>query len=85
MKITHEYFLDEWHKFREIMLSTKYTLEQKQDAFAGLMRVDILCTEGTEEEVETRKTAMGILHVEVPMRLGLEAVSELEHLMKDLT
>lgn len=39
--LTPEYFLKEIHSFREIMCSTKYTLEQKTKAFEGLLYIYI--------------------------------------------
>lgn len=80
MEITHEYFMKEWHSFREIMGSTKYTMEQKQDAWTGLLCVSLRCT-GTPEEEENQKTAMAILSAEVPVRLGFELTSELRKLI----
>jgi hypothetical protein len=39
LKITARYFFDEVIRFREIMCSTAYTAEQKENAFGGLAYV----------------------------------------------
>ena len=80
MLITHEYFMKEWHSFRAIMGSIEYTMEQKQDAWTGLIAVSLQC-ERTPEQEEIQKTAMAILAAEVPIRLGLELTIELSKLI----
>lgn len=82
MKITHDYFLTEWHRFREIMCSTDYTPEQKLDAWGGLLYVYFMCESSPDEETKTRESAMRMLIVEFPMRMGLEAALELELLFR---
>lgn len=79
-KLTFDYFLSEFHKFREIMTSTEYSMEQKQDAFEGLLFVYVNVRCG-EKDNETMKRAMSMLVVELPLRLGLEAVLELEKIL----
>lgn len=77
MQITHDYFLTEWHGFREIMCSAKHTCQQKFDAYEGLLRAYFSCK---DENAKDRETAMRMLQVEFPMRLGLEEVMKLERL-----
>jgi len=43
MEITENYLKDEIISFREIMCSTKYTIEQKDNAFKGLFWVWLRC------------------------------------------
>lgn len=50
MKITFKYYLQEYAKFREIMCSTEYTMEQKQNAFEGMARVYLLAETKDEQE-----------------------------------
>ncbi len=39
MEIPADYFIDEYHRFREIMGLKKYTTEEKDDYFKGLTYV----------------------------------------------
>jgi len=78
MKITHDYFLEEYHRFREIMCSTAYTPDQKHDAYGGLLAVYICCDDGTDEDRELRESAIEVLQLEFPMRMGLELSGSLE-------
>ena len=82
MKITHDYFLAEWHGFREIMCSTAYTPEQKFDAWGGLLSVFFACPFDDKENEESRRMCMKMLVVEFPMRMSLEASMELEKVFK---
>lgn len=82
MEVTHDYFLDEYHKFREIMCSTKYTPDQKFDAYGGLLRVYFLCVD--DENSGLRETVIEMLQVEFPMRMGLEATMKLEALFEEM-
>ncbi len=83
MKITHDYFLTEWHKFREIMCSTAYGPEQKFDAWGGLLQVYFLCEDRDKKQEELRKSAIRVLMVEFPMRMGMEQAIKLEALFYD--
>lgn len=80
MKITHDYFLTEWHRFREIMCSSKYEPQQKFDAYCGLLQVYFLCETQGEPETETREAAMGMLQAEFPIRMGLDMATRFEKL-----
>jgi len=80
VKITHDYFLTEWHGFRKIMCSTEYTPDQKFDAWAGLLRVYFLCPFDNDENEEARQMCIGMLTAEFPMRMGLEMSLRLEQL-----
>lgn len=85
MKITHDYFLTEWHRFREIMCSTAFEPQSKFDAYEGLLRVYFCCTDEDKENIKTRQTAMRMLQVEFPMRMGLEEVMRLETLFLEMS
>ena len=78
MKLDHEYFMKEWHSFREVMCSTDYSPEQKQDAWAGLLTAYIHCKDEADRDI--RQTAMEMLVVEFPLRLGLELTAKLRDL-----
>lgn len=78
--IDHDYFLNEWHGFREIMCSTEYTPDNKFDAWTGLLRVYFLCPFDNAENEEQRKTCMDILNAEFPLRMGLELAIKCEEL-----
>ena len=84
MKITHEYFLNEYHKFREIMCSTKYTPKQKQDAYGGLLQVYMACEDKDPENEELRKMAIEMLQMEFPLRMGLELTMQFEKLFAEI-
>lgn len=47
---TPEFFREEYMRFREIMGSTAYTMEQKQDAFSGLAMVYLNLPAGANME-----------------------------------
>ena len=78
MKLDHDYFMKEFHGFREIMCSTAHTPEQKQDAWAGLLTAYIHCEDEVDRDI--RRTAMEMLVVEFPLRLGLEMTAKLRDL-----
>jgi hypothetical protein len=48
--MTLEYFRTEMTRFREVMCSTKYTLEQKDKAFEGLTQCFVCLPPGNKDE-----------------------------------
>lgn len=50
---TKDYFVDEYTRFREVMCSTKYTLEQKNRAFGAITYVVWDVTAVLKEEGKT--------------------------------
>jgi hypothetical protein len=64
MEINHEYFLDEFNKFREIMCSTEYSINQKQAAHHGLLRVYMNVKRDNPENEKLRQQAMEMLQAE---------------------
>ena len=74
---TQEYLLEEYHAFRKIMCSTEYTIEQKQNAYYGLMWVylhaSLICDESTMIMMDT-------LEIEFSRRIAYEIVQPLRKL-----
>lgn len=70
--IDYKYFLGEFNSFRDVMCSTKYTKEQKENALQGLMFVYIRMKPGTKEEESLAQSAIDMLMVEFPMRMQYE-------------
>ncbi len=81
--LTHDYFVAEWHRFREIMCSTEYDPDQKHDAYGGLLRVYFLCDDGSKEDWEQRESMIALLQMEFPKRMGLELTIRLETLFNE--
>lgn len=79
--LTHDYFMTEFHRFRAIMCSPDHSPDQKFDAYSGLLAVYLLCD---DEEQELRESAIEILQIEFPMRMGLELTARLEDLFNEL-
>ena len=71
MLITGDYFLSEYHAFRKIMCSRKYTIKQKDDAFAGLTCV-YLNVPADDPKIKTCKAAYEALFEEYPKRIVYE-------------
>jgi hypothetical protein len=82
MKITTTYMLEEYHKFRGIMCSSKHDRQQKLKAWEGLLftyvHMEVDKSEKDKEQAETVAAALQSLMVELPMRLGLEASAVME-------
>lgn len=77
MKITGDYFLKEYHVFRNIMCSLEYTVEQKDEAFKGLTLVyfNIELDDPKLELCKLTYTALA-LH-EFPMRQTYQIMASL--------
>jgi hypothetical protein len=77
MRPNHEEFLAAWHVFRDIMCQADKTPDEKFDAWGDLLHIYFTCESEIvavpDEEAKTRDTAMDMLMVEFPMRMGLEA------------
>ena len=76
MKITGDYFLKEYHAFREIMCSRKYTVEQKDKAFSGLTYV-YFNIDPNDPKLETCRSAYEALFHEFSMRQVYQITSSL--------
>ncbi len=72
MKITLDYFKKEYLNFREVMCSTKYTVEQKSDALRGLLTVyvNIELKDGDDPDFATNM--VDALLSEYDMRIAYE-------------
>ena len=77
-KYTQEYLLKEYHAFRDIMCSTKYSIEQKQDAYQGLLFVyvnaNLICEDRTIR-------MMDALDIEFARRISYEIIKPLTDLV----
>lgn len=80
MRIDHDKFMQEYHGFREIMWSPEYTPEQKIRAWSKLVEIYFTVEDCGKENQELRQSAMEILVVEFPLRMGLELSAKLEAL-----
>lgn len=78
MTETVEYFFKEYHNFREILCSIKYSIEQKLDAFRGLFTVYVNVKTENKEEEKKIQIAMMDLKTETDMRLGYQAMADIE-------
>jgi len=76
-RITLRKFLEEMSTFREVMGSTKYTLEQKRDAFNNILILALRVETKTLEEENTVQTAIDMMAIEVPQRLFYEEMGML--------
>lgn len=74
MKITGDYFLKEYHTFREIMCSLKYTIEDKDEAFKGLTFV-YFNIESDDPKLELCESAYAALTYEFPMRQACQLMA----------
>jgi hypothetical protein len=83
-EITKKYFLKEYHKFREIMCSGAYDLEQKLDAFQGLVFVYMNITPNqSAEDEQICQTAMMGLNNELNMRLGYDLAQQCAKVLEE--
>jgi hypothetical protein len=73
-----EYFNKEYLAYREIMGSTKYTVEQKGDAFRGLLTVYMHTKVFDKEEAETLGTTMQAISKEHGLRIAHEITKDLK-------
>lgn len=64
MKITYEYMLKEILSFRQRMCSTEYTVEQKDNAFQGLLYGWSHGGKGMTDEEEDSLSVMMKAHIE---------------------
>lgn len=69
---TFNYFLEEYHKFRQILCSTKYTIEQKLNAWKGLLYVYVNVETENEKQENLMQTCMSAIQRETEMRTGME-------------
>jgi len=82
-KITYKYFLSEYHKFREIMCSRDISIEDKLEAFKGLVYEYVnLDPETSEDDKGVCETAMSALSYELNMRIGYQFESQLDALFE---
>ncbi len=70
---TSESFIEEFHGFREILCSKKYSEEQKLGAFQGLLLV-YLNVSKDDPDLQVCVDAMNMLMEEVPRRLSKEII-----------
>jgi len=79
-EITKEYFLTEYHKFREIMCSMT-SVDDKLNAFKGLLYVYMnLDPKLSVDDKELCDMSMQSLSLELSMRIGYQAQIEIEKL-----
>ncbi len=84
MEITHDYFLEECHKFRAIMCSPTYTPKQKFDAFGGLIQAHLQGNDNDVDNAEIRKIAWGMVLVCSKSWMDTEAEDKLDQLIGEL-
>jgi len=77
MEVTMDYYRDEYNKFREIMCSTKYTTEQKEDAFQGMAYVYLNTKTDNDKDKDALITSFQALTIEYEMRMLYETIKEL--------
>jgi len=80
MKYTGEYFLAEYHKFRNVMCSRRYDSNQKLLGFKGLWAVFLRISKD-DEQYDVCAGVFDALFVELPRRLSYEAVQPLTELL----
>ena len=80
-KITTKYFLEEYSRFRGIMCSTEYDMEQKLEAYKGLFFVYVNIDPDVDSEL--CKGAMEALDLELNMRLGYEAMLQIANIVEE--
>ena len=84
MKINYDYFLKEYHGFRAILGSRKYTRDQKLKAWEGLLLVYVNLGGLVKDEAAVCESAMlSMSQYELPMRLALEATGDLDRLIRE--
>ena len=75
MTITCEKFLEEYHTFYEMLCSTKYTVDEKREAYTNIMMLSTRVKTETPEEEEQVQMVLNLMAIEVPMRLFYEETS----------
>lgn len=80
MTFTGEYFLAEYHRFRNVMCSRKYDSNQKLLGFKGLFGV-FLHVPKEDELFDICKAAFDALFEELPRRLAYETIEPLTKLL----
>lgn len=75
MEVTMDYYRSEYNRFREVMCSTEYTREQKEDAFQGIALVYFNAKTDNKEDNDALIISFQALVMEYEMRMLYEPIT----------